>query len=74
MRPIVILDITAIPFNEHWGFEDWMKVFRRQGVVIWDSKTGGIEPKVIYADNTEETELIRVMDRNQLKFDFTYDK
>jgi hypothetical protein len=70
MRPIVILDITAIPLNEGWMFEDWLKLFHQQGIVIWDSKTEGVEPKVIYVDNNEE---IEIRDINQLEFDFTYD-
>jgi hypothetical protein len=57
--PIVILDLKSIP--ESLNFEDWLHIFKTQGIAIYDSNNDGNVPQVI---NLSAQLKIQIKDAN----------
>jgi hypothetical protein len=43
-RCIVTMDVQSVP--EGWALSDWHEVFFNEGICLWDSRKGGVPPKI----------------------------
>lgn len=62
-EPILIYDIKSFP--EDFDFEGFLKLWKEQRIVLWDSTNEGTEPKVL---SVEEIEL-KIVDLKEISKD-----